>query len=107
NALDGAEHAALVGLRRVAAAGAGGVRVQIVQQTTAEAVVKPGAGEMFTVLHVGRAAEADLALRVEHAQRVGDGLLLDRRERRRVPDQVAEGGQVDRQCADVRREIRV
>ena len=47
HALDGAEHAALIVLRRVARARAGGVAVEVVEQTAAVTVVESRAGEVL------------------------------------------------------------
>src|SRR5439155_3217904 len=104
--LDGVEDTAFVGLFGIASAWTGIVRVEVVKGTAAVAIVKPGAGEVFAVFHVGRAAEADLAVRMEDAQRVDDSLLLCEAEARGLHEESTNGGEVVSERDDVWRIIR-
>ena len=49
---------------------------------------------MLRILNIGRAANANLAGRIEHSQRIGDRLLLFGAEMGRARNQRADRGQV-------------
>ena len=105
--LERAKDAALVRFTGIALARSDRVTVQVIEQATAETVVKAGAGKMFAVFNIGRTAEADFAIRVEDSERIDDGPLLRGAEPGGVREQIANCAEGGSQGNDVRRIIRV
>ena len=105
NSLDGAKDSAFIRVRRVTPARAGRLVIQIVEKTPAVAVIQARAGELFSILHIRRAAEADLLCRIKRLQRINDRLLLIGGELCRIREQIANLRQRCLERSNVRRKL--